>query len=144
MTTDVNPPIGALSDLKIDLNSQQGRKQLLIFLNQLWLRTGGGTDLIADIGGAQTTQDGGNRSLIRRYRDQIDEIAGLHQESRRPKRYEDDIAVLGDQIAQLKRQKTGFENLVNDLSGVIATLKKQNRTLENKLNELETRIDSGV
>lgn len=44
--TDVNPPIGSISSINVSLDSPQGRQSLLILLDQMWRRMGGGDDLI--------------------------------------------------------------------------------------------------
>lgn len=44
----VNPPIGSISNTKVSLDTEAGRQALLIILNQLWQRTGGGSDDVGD------------------------------------------------------------------------------------------------
>lgn len=49
----VNPPIAALSS--IDLNTATGKRVLIDLLNQIWLRTGGASDLVASSASASST-----------------------------------------------------------------------------------------
>lgn len=90
---------------------------------QLRERTGGGVDLVADIGVQQVTEDGGNRTY-RRFLDDIDDING--------------------RITLLKRQNRNLENEIAEIKSLLLQTKSASRLAEQKINELESRIDSGV
>lgn len=111
-----SPPIASLSGLGLP-------QPLLIFLNQLWIRSGGNVDLIAEVEATQVAEDGGNRTH-RCYRDEIDALEG--------------------ELAQLKRQNRNLENMVLELTDCISQSKNTNRLIEQKLNELTERYDSGA
>lgn len=125
MTTEVNPPLGALSQARLNTiqDQQNFLRDLLIFLNQLWTRTGGSSDLIADLEVTQVAEDGGNRST---------------------RHLKDDIYEVETRLADLKRSHRCLEQAIYELQGIIGQTKSQNRTTEQKVNELEERLDSGT
>lgn len=116
MTNKANPPIASLSGLGLP-------QPLLTFLNQLWIRTGGSTDIIADIEVSQTGEDGGNRTY-RRYQDEIEELRSL--------------------VSEQKRHSRNLEQQIFILTEMIDQAKTRNRTLEQNLNEIIERVDAGV
>lgn len=116
MTNKANPPIAALSNLGLP-------QPLLTFLNQLWVRTGGGRDAISDIEVTQISEYTGNRS---------------------PRRFQDEIADLEGRLVAYKRENSAIRQQLSELEEQVNQGKKRNRLLEQKINELIERYDSGA
>ena len=121
MTVDVNPPIGVLTTA--DLTTSQGRQVLIAILDQLFRRTGGGTDLIANLEVSQTSENGGNRTY---------------------RRWEDEIHDLKGQVVECKRQNRHLEQQIYELNDALSKAKRDNRRQEQELNEIIERLDSGT
>lgn len=116
MTNKATPPIASLASKGLP-------PELLVVLNQLYIRTGGPNDTISDIEVTQIAEDGGNRSY-RRHRDEIQSLNG--------------------DIAQLKRLNRTLEQIVYELVDMCNQTKRQNKLTEQKLTELIERYDSGA
>lgn len=137
---------------------------LLRFLHDIWLRTGGGVDLVEDLEASQTTENGGNRST-RFQRDEIDKLWAHITELKKPVDLRPEIQALSDQLSQLKRSISTVEQeiytlkediskttrstrhygqTVIELEDLIIQQKKVSKTTEQKVNELTERYDSGT
>ena len=119
--TTVNPPTHQI--INADLTSREGKKQLADLVNQLYVRTGGSTDLIQDLEVSQTGEDGGNRTY-RRFRDEIDDLYS--------------------HIVQLKKQNRALEQALFEVCDRLDQTKRINRSTEQKVNEIIERVDSGT
>jgi len=90
------------------------------FLHDLWVRTGGGVDLVEDVEVSQIARKGDNRV------------------------FKDDIAVLNGDIAQLKRHNRTLEHTVSEVVELVAQTNRRSSSLDQKINELIERYDSGT
>lgn len=115
--------------------------ELQFMVYQLRERTGGDTDAIENIEFTVTTQDGGNRSMIRRFRDEIDELKSLIACIPRPKDNSAEIDEIKSLIARIPRQKD-YNAELQYLQSEIAETKRHNRQLESLTYELRCAIDS--
>lgn len=134
-------------------------------VNQLRDRTGGDIDEIENISVTITTEDGGNRGITRRNRDEIEELRNRidsipkHKEGRekyqelqdkiaevkrRNRFLENEIANLCDQVNSVKRDCSAIKQSVFSVNEQLGSTKRQFRLVEQKANELEERIDNGA
>jgi uncharacterized coiled-coil DUF342 family protein len=141
-------------------------RDLLTLIDQTRERTGGDTDEVSNIEVSIVAQDGGNRSMTRRYNDDIERLdshvttakrlkdftpAIEHLQSqisgiKKAKDYSTDIQSLNDLVWDLKRKNRTLEGVIRELQDSISALKSTSliRSLEQRIDELETRIDTGV
>ena len=132
---------------------------------QLRERTGGDTDTIENIELTITTEDGGNRGITRRNRDEIEELRNRidslpknndskdkYQElqdqitdvKRRNRFLENEVANIFDQINSIKRECSTIKQGVFSVNEQLGSTKRNFRLVEQKTNELEERIDNGA
>lgn len=141
-------------------------RDILTRLDQTRERVGGDIDEIANIEVSIVAQDGGNRSMTRRYNDDIERldshvtnikkpkdfspaIENLQAQIfdiKKPKDYNADIQSLIDLVFDLKRKNRALEGVIREMQDSINALKGTSliRSIEQRINELETRIDIGV
>lgn len=166
--TDVNPFDGLIG-LGGEIGSIEELKSRFVALEwivyQLRERTGGDNDEIENISVTVTTEDGGNRGITRRNRDEIEELRNTIDTISRRENSRDKFQELEDKIAEVKRRNKFLENEISNLLDQVSSIKrdcgsiKQNvfnideqlgsakrhfRLVEQKVNELEERIDSGT
>lgn len=114
------------------------------FLHDVWARTGGGIDVIADIEVQQVGEDGGNRTQ-RRVRDELDEIRdNLAQVKRQNRVLEQALNSAIDSIEKVSRRSRLSEQLLNDALEKISQTKRNSRLTEQKIVELTERHDNGT
>lgn len=126
--------------LQTDRESRAFFEYLVRWCHDIWQRSGGATDTIENTEAAVVANDGGNRST--RYIK--DEIANLwsHIAENKTKDPRAEIQRLDERIDTLKTRSNRDE--IDMLYNLIADLKRQNRTLTQLVNELTERIDSGT
>lgn len=114
--------------------------------HDIWLRTGGGVDVVEDTEVSLTTQDGGNRTN-RYLRDEIDDLKGRIEEIRKPRDYTQEILdIINSQKRQTRQEVEQEPTIIKNtyLTEKYESLKRHTRTLEQKINELEERLDNGT
>lgn len=108
--------------------------------HQIWLRTGGSEDFVADTEATVVSNDGGNRTN-RFLRDEIDNLWSHILENKK-KDYKSDIDELRDMFYDLKRSVRPVDT--SFLENQIADLKRQNSFLRQLVYEIIERYDSGT
>lgn len=166
--TDVNP-FNGLIGLGGEIGSIEELKSRFVALEwivyQLRERTGGDSDEIENISVTITSEDGGNRGITRRNRDEIEELRNRidsipkrienkdkHQElhdqiaevKRRNRYLESEISNLLDQINSIKRECSAIKQNVFSVAEQLGSANRHFRLVEQKANELEERIDSAT
>jgi len=116
----VDPRLGRIPDALLkDRETRIYFEELERFLTDAWVRSGGGEDLIQDVGDQQTAEDGGNRSY---------------------RKFDDEIAELAAAIDQIKRTNKNLELLLNEALEEISEVKVKSKLSNQELSELSERF----
>lgn len=129
---DANPPIGSLSHLNLP-------QELLIFLNQLWERQGGGDDLIDTSNALASTLSGRLNARIFAQQAQIDELLGEINTVRSLNNSR--LAEFNLELERINKINVRLNGRISELEEQVERHQTKSSLLGGALNELREKIN---